>query len=91
MAVTVLGFMRVEPPDESRLIVPVGTEQRDLLTCDIVGKNCLSLLLLMVACALAHYRGAAQPSPQDFRRAASMLAAAWPQYGPVVDVDTMVA
>ena len=28
MAVTVLGFMHVELPDESRFIVPVGTEQR---------------------------------------------------------------
>lgn len=48
-------------------------------------------LLLMVACALAHYRGTTQLSVQDYRRAASMLTAAWPVVRPDVDVDTMVA
>jgi len=50
-----------------------------------------TLLLLMVAVALAHHRGVTQPEKQDYMKAARMLAAAWPQYAPVVDVSTMVA
>ena len=50
-----------------------------------------TVLLLAVACALARYRGEGQPTTHDFRGAASMLVAAWPEYGPVVDVDAMVA